>query len=284
MLAVMRRKVNARRSKLEVRRPFCAPCATTALWLGENPRDLQEISAARHEHPKAVVLDSVIAAETPEGIMLELRPAGLSARFCALIIDWLIRGAIIFATIFVLSLLGGIGVAAWLILYFALEWFYPVVFELGRDGATPGKRAMGLKVVMDNGLPITPAASFLRNLLRYADFLPFGYGAAIVCMVLRADGKRLGDIAAATLVVHQPRPAAKATLDMVVPVPPAYALSARDQSAVIALAARAPTLTVERLDELAALASAVQGNDRRGPTETTRRVLGVAQWLLGRRP
>jgi uncharacterized RDD family membrane protein YckC len=229
------------------------------------------------------VLDSVVAAETPEGILLELRPAGLSARFCAFTIDWLIRIAIMYAAMFVVGLFGGVGVAFWLILAFVLEWFYPVVFELGKAGATPGKRAMDLKVVMDNGLPITPAASVTRNLLRAADFFPLFYGSAIVCMLLRPDGKRLGDLAAATLVVHQPRPAPKATLDMVAPVAPARLLSPRDQAAVISLAARAPTLTVERLDELAGIARSVQGEEPRSTTEVTRRVLGVAQWLLGRR-
>jgi hypothetical protein len=71
---------------------------------------------------------------------------------------------------------------------------------------------------------------------------------------------------------------------MVTPVAPVRMLSQRDQSAVIALAARAPTLTVERLDELAAMAAVVQGSEVRRPdSEVTRRVLGVAQWLLGRR-
>ena len=60
-----------------------------------------------------------------------------------------------------------------MILLFALEWLYPVVFELTPSGATPGKRVFGLRVVMDNGLPVTPAASMTRNLLRAADFLPF---------------------------------------------------------------------------------------------------------------
>jgi uncharacterized RDD family membrane protein YckC len=229
------------------------------------------------------VLDSVVAAETPEGILLELRPAGLSARFCAFLIDWLIRIAIFYAAAFIAGMLGGIGIAFWLILWFALEWFYPVVFELGRAGATPGKRAMGLKVVMDNGLPVTPAASFTRNLLRVADLLPLGYGFAIVSMLVRADAKRLGDIAAATLVVHQRRTAPKATLDMVTPLAPVRPIPARDQGAVIALAARAPTLTVERLNELSAIAASIQGTESRPEAEVTRRVLGVAQWLLGRR-
>ena len=148
------------------------------------------------------MLDSVVAAETPEGIVLELRPAGLSARFYAFLFDWLIRLVVFYAFAFVARFLGGIGVAFWIILFFALEWFYPVVFELGRSGATPGKRAFGLKVVMDNGLPITPAASITRNLLRVADFLPLGYGFAIISMLVRSDCKRLGDLAVATLVVH----------------------------------------------------------------------------------
>ncbi len=229
------------------------------------------------------MLDSVVAAETPEGILLEMRPAGLSARFCAFVIDWLIRIAIVYGAAFIAGILGGLGVGFWLILYFVLEWFYPVAFELRRAGATPGKRTMGLKVVMDNGLPVTPAASITRNLLRFADLLPMGYAAAIICMLSRADGKRLGDLAAATVVVHQPRPAPKATLDMVTPLAPVRLLSQRDQSAVIALAARAPSLTLERLDELAALAASVQGEAREPQDQVTRRVLGVAQWLLGRR-
>ena len=230
------------------------------------------------------MLDSVVAAETPEGILLEMRPAGMSARFGAFMIDWLIRIAILYAMAFITMFFGGFGIAFWLILFFLLDWFYPVVFELRRDGATPGKRAMGLKVIMDNGLPVTPAASMTRNLLRYADLLPLAYGAAILCMLTRSDGKRLGDLAAGTLVVHLPRPAPKATLEMVVPVAPVRALTQQDQSALIALAARAPTLTIERLDELAALAASVQGEQRQPQGDVTRRVLGVSQWLLGRRP
>src|SRR4030095_2639671 len=96
------------------------------------------------------VRDSVVAAETPEGILLEMRPAGMSARFAAFVIDWLIRIAILSGPAVITMVFGGFGVAFWFILLFVLDWFYPVVFELRRDGATPGKRAMGLKVIMDN--------------------------------------------------------------------------------------------------------------------------------------
>jgi uncharacterized RDD family membrane protein YckC len=229
------------------------------------------------------VLDTVVAAETPEGILLEVRPAGLTARFYAFVLDWAIRLGILYAAAIPVALMGGIGLAFWFILFFALEWLYPVVFELMPSGATPGKRIFKLKVVMDNGLPVTPAAALSRNLLRTADFLPFAYGFAIVSMLVRHDCKRLGDLAAATMVVHEPRAIARLAFAQVAPVPPALRLAPRDQAAVIALAARAPKLTTERLDELAALAAAVSGDAGRSGPAVTRRVLGVAQWSLGRR-
>ena len=229
------------------------------------------------------VLDTVVSAETPEGILLELRPAGMSARFYAFGLDWVIRLTIMYAALMVVAFMGGLGIAFLLILFFALEWFYPVAFELTASGATPGKRVFGLRVMMDNGLPITPAASLTRNLLRAADFLPFGYGFAIVSMLVRRDFKRLGDIAAGTIVVHEPRPVPRIELTEVAPVVPARTLAPRDQAAVVALAARAPRLTTERLDELAALAATVSGDAGRSGPDVTRRVLGVAQWAFGRR-
>ena len=229
------------------------------------------------------VLDTVVAAETPEGILLELRPAGLSARFYAFVLDWLIRLLVAYVALIATAFMGGFGMAFWLLFYFLLEWFYPVVFELSRSGATPGKSMFGIKVVMDNGLPVTPAASFTRNLLRVADFLPLLFGAGIVSMLLREDSKRLGDLAAATIVVHQPLRPPKVKLDNVAPVSPALLLAPSDQAALVALAARAPTLTAERLDELAALAATVSGDEGRAGPNVTRRVLGVAQWALGKR-
>ncbi len=134
---------------------------------------------------------------------------------------------------------------------------------------------------------ITPAASFTRNLLRVADFLPLLYGFGLASMLVRKDFKRLGDIAAATLVVHRPLPSPKIELQEIEPLAPARPLAPQDQAAVIALAARASRLTPERLDELAALAAPISGNaggdaGQTGP-QVTQRVLAVAQWLLGKR-
>jgi uncharacterized RDD family membrane protein YckC len=229
------------------------------------------------------ILDTTVQAETPEGIFIELHPAGLSPRAFAYLIDLMIRFAVLIAIVMFASMMNRLGVGLMLIAWFLMEWFYPVVFELSRWGATPGKRAFGLKVVMDSGLPITPAASITRNLLRAADFLPFVYGFAALSMLLRKDFKRLGDIAAATLVVYQAPPPRKVRIDDVPPIAPAFALAPQDQAAVIALAARASRLTPERVDELAAIAAPICGAAGRSGREVTLRVLGVAQWLLGKR-
>jgi uncharacterized RDD family membrane protein YckC len=229
------------------------------------------------------ILDTAVHAETPEGIVIELHPAGLSSRASAYLLDFLIRFAMYVAIVTVAAAMGGLGVGLTLISWFLMEWFYPVVFELSRWGATPGKRAFRLKVVMDSGLPITPAASITRNLLRAADFLPFAYGFAMLSMLLRKDFKRLGDIAAATLVVYQAPIPSKVQIENVPPIAPAFALAPQDQAAVIALAARASRLTSERVDELAAIAAPICGAAGRSGREVTLRVLGVAQWLLGKR-
>jgi uncharacterized RDD family membrane protein YckC len=210
-------------------------------------------------------------------------------RFYAFMVDWGVRLVILYAAALGNLFVGDIGFAFWLILLFALEWVYPIVFELRASGASPGKRAFGLKVVMENGLPVTAAASVTRNLLRAADFLPFGFGCAIVSMLTRPDCKRLGDIAAATLVVHARRdvprgvPDGVPTAPTVPPLAPVHPLGRDDQAALIALAVRAPRLTAARLDELAALAAVVSGDEGQSGPQVTRRVLGVAQWALGRR-
>jgi uncharacterized RDD family membrane protein YckC len=241
------------------------------------------LSQPENTPPIGRVLDTVVVAETPEGILLEFRPAGLTSRFYAFLLDWAVRLGIIYAAAIAAGFIGGLGVALWIVLIFALEWLYPVIFELLPGGATPGKRAFRLKVVMDDGLPVTPAASVARNLLRTADFLPLGFGFAIVSMLVRADCKRLGDIAAATLVVYEPRKARRMIRDEIPPLLPAIQLTSERQAAIVALAARAPRLTPERLDELAALAAVVSGDGGRAGPDVTRRVLGVAQWVLGRR-
>ena len=233
-------------------------------------------------------IDTLALAETPEGIVLSLRPAGLVARTMAFLLDLFIRLILDLALLMSLGAtggLGGMGYGLMLIGWFLVEWLYPIAFELGRSGATPGKEALGLRVVMDTGLPVTPAASVTRNLLRVADFLPLAYAFGIVTMLLNRDSKRLGDLAAGTLVVHvQPvvlhdAPPAAPSLS------PARPLSQQQQAAIWSWAGRAKRLTPERVEELAQLAvpvlpPEVVGEPRQSASE---RLLGVAQWLMGKR-
>jgi uncharacterized RDD family membrane protein YckC len=237
-----------------------------------------------------VKLDTTILAETPEGIDMRLHPAGAVPRMLAYALDLLIRGAIGFATIAALEMLRGIGSGLALIVYFLLEWIYPVVFELMPGSATPGKRALGLQVTMESGLPVTPSASVSRNLLRVVDFMPFAFGIGLASMLLRRDFKRVGDIAAGTLVVHRHRASGVQSSSDAVPIAPRTPLTRPQQIALLQLAARAPRLTTERVDELAALAEAVlplrnlsPGGAAPPPIRTGPRLLAVAQWLQGQR-
>ena len=132
-------------------------------------------------------LDTLHRAETPEGITLALRPAGVVARVLAYLIDFAIRLALFIAVGIATAWMGGTGAGLFMLVFFAIEWLYPVVFELSLHGATPGKRSLGLRVVMDSGLPVTPAAALTRNLLRAADLLPACYGIGLTSMLLRAE-------------------------------------------------------------------------------------------------
>src|SRR3954470_9386660 len=89
-------------------------------------------------------LDTRYAAETPEGIALWLRPAGVVPRFYAYLVDLLIRFFLFCSAAVFLGRLGRFGTGLALLVLFLLEWLYPVVFELGPGAATPGKRMVGL--------------------------------------------------------------------------------------------------------------------------------------------
>lgn len=223
------------------------------------------------------MLDTYRAIETPEGVELRLRVAGPVARSLAWLIDLLIRGAVYFVLAMGLSQLGKFGIGLLLVSLFLFEWFYPVLFEVYRHGQTPGKRALGLRVVDDDGTPVGWSASMIRNLLRFVDFLPVLYGFGLVSMLLHADFKRLGDIAAGTRVVYQdgkshapavPDDAARA---------PRYPLNLDEQRAVIGFAERSHSLSPERSAELAAIAV-----PHAAPTAAIHQLYATANWLLGK--
>jgi uncharacterized RDD family membrane protein YckC len=95
-------------------------------------------------------------------------------------------------------------VAVWIVVEFTLQWGYFVVCEVLMQGRSPGKAALGLRVVRDGGLPVGLRDSMVRNLMRMADMLPPGsYLVGLLSMVISSEHKRLGDYAAGTLVVRE---------------------------------------------------------------------------------
>ena len=101
---------------------------------------------------------------------------------------------------------------------------YPIWFEVKRDGATPGKRVMGIRVVQRNGAPVGWGPSVLRNLLRTADFLPVGYGFGLLSILFSGSFRRLGDLAAGTVVIRSQVVAPALRGRDVPPTPPAATL------------------------------------------------------------
>lgn len=233
-------------------------------------------------------LDTTLLAETPEGIGILLRPAGAVPRALAYALDWFLRIISFSVLAAVLGGVQGVGVGLLMIIYFGLEWLYPIVFELLPGAATPGKRVLGLQVLMDSGLPVTPSAAVTRNLLRVADFMPLAYAFGLIAMLLRSDFKRLGDIVAGTLVVHAEQVRLAGALPDVEPLAPRVPLTRAQQVAILRLAGRARRLTTERVDELAALAEPAlpppdyaPGRASPAPIRPGPRLLAVAQWLMG---
>jgi uncharacterized RDD family membrane protein YckC len=227
-------------------------------------------------------IDTVITAETPEGIAIAMRPAGFAVRATAFMIDVLIRFAILSALGSVLNAGGHVGTGLLLIGLFVVNWLYPVIFELLPAAATPGKRVMGLQVMMANGLPLTPAGCLTRNLLRVVDMMPLLYAFAIIAMLLRRDARRLGDLAGGTLVVYCNMTDTPATIGEGDPAPPAMPLSSRQSAAIAAFAWRVQRLTAERAEEIAVLGAAAAPRSN-GETSVTARLIGVARWQHGQR-
>jgi uncharacterized RDD family membrane protein YckC len=227
------------------------------------------------------VIDTVLRLETPEGIDLSISPAGPVARGLALAIDSAIRWGAMLAVGLSLSSLGGAGVGIFLVLLFLAEWFYPVFFEVLYNGQTPGKRALGLRVVNADGTPVSWSASLIRNLLRVADVLPLLYVGGVVSILCTDKLQRLGDLAAGTLVIHLPEArVASGSLRRVAGASHASVpLRPDEQRSILGFAERSGELSDERTLELAQLLEPLTGEARTdGPAELFR----IANGLAGR--
>ena len=90
-----------------------------------------------------------------------------------------------------------------ILVWFTLFYGYFALFEALWNGQTPGKRAIGLRVITLSGRPITVIDAILRNLVRIVDQIPGIYAVGIVVVFLSPKNQRLGDLAAGTVVVHE---------------------------------------------------------------------------------
>ncbi|MCA9999919.1 MAG: RDD family protein, partial [Anaerolineales bacterium] len=160
------------------------------------------------------VSDDFLSIDTPENVVFGYEVVGIGSRFMAALMDTLIIFGLQLVALFGLGLafrlLGegdivqGWAVAAYGLVSFVLLWGYYIYFELRWNGRSPGKKAVGITVIRKDGTPITLAESVIRNLVRLVDFMPFAYGAGVVTMFIDGRSRRLGDMAAGTLVVRVP--------------------------------------------------------------------------------
>lgn len=165
--------------------------------------------------------------ETPENVSFGYSVADIGSRFLATLIDSLIQGTL-YALLLVAYLLVAVGagltgalssglsrasngIENWIgvlfiLVLFLIQFGYFMVLEIVTHGQSPGKSLLGLRVVKENGFPLSPVDSIIRNLVRVIDFFPVGYGVGVIVMFLNSKAKRLGDLAAGTLVVKVGEP------------------------------------------------------------------------------
>lgn len=227
-------------------------------------------------------LDTRVRMETPEGIDLVLRPAGLLSRSLAFAIDLLIRGALLVALFYLLHAFGEFGTGIFVLALFLINWWYMVLFEVLHQGRTPGKQLLGLRVVHDDGTPVGWSASLLRNLLRFVDMLPFGYSVGAFACLQHPFFKRLGDLAAGTLVIYRDAPTARPVLPQVPAIVAPVVLTLEEQRAVLSFAERQDSLSAARAQELASILIApLQMPANMPPEQALSQLNGIARGLAG---
>lgn len=152
--------------------------------------------------------------DTPENVQFAYEIAGIGSRFLAALVDTiliLLLQLLVFMPLLALlgplDAVGEVGTNVVLgtavFISFVLLWGYYIFFEALWNGQTPGKRWVGLRVLQLSGLPLTFSEVVIRNLVRIVDFLPVAYGVGIIAMFFQAQSRRLGDLAAGTLVVFE---------------------------------------------------------------------------------
>lgn len=174
--------------------------------------------------------DSVrlLRIETPEAVTVSYPMAGIGSRGLAAVLDLAIILFLVVAEIAAagLVLLGGSNLfgimwqeyatpwvlAALVVAVFVTYWGYFIFGEVFQNGQTQGKRIAGIRVTRDDGSRVGVLDSIIRNVVRVIDLLPGTYAVGIVSIIFSAQNKRLGDLAAGTVVIVDEEPVALATI------------------------------------------------------------------------
>jgi uncharacterized RDD family membrane protein YckC len=174
-------------------------------------------------------LDSTVDVVTPENISFRYQLAGPFQRFPAFLLDLVIRLMIWFGMLILMAVSGifgagsaALGMTAWLLVWFVLEWFYGGLLETFNNGQTIGKRLLGMRVLRIDGQPINGLQAVMRNILRLVDMMPliplgFWDGVAapfavpsclfglLIPTLWGQRYQRLGDLVCGTMVVVEER-------------------------------------------------------------------------------
>ena len=169
--------------------------------------------------------EETLVIETPERVPLAFALASIGNRFLAAAIDHSIQYFAIAVVVWIFLSAAGFGgeeagvideirreapkwmIAIMIIILFLLFAGYFIFFEWLWDGQTPGKRLLKLRVIREDGRPITLWEAIARNLLRVFDatpgFLLPIYSVGLIAIFLSSRDQRVGDIFAGTVVIRE---------------------------------------------------------------------------------
>jgi uncharacterized RDD family membrane protein YckC len=171
-------------------------------------------------------MDDRYLLDTPENVPLSFELAGLGSRFVAALLDYVFItvvdiGLLVLAFVVLsatgydfmtaeeadMSIPAAFFIVFVMIVIAAIFFLYPLIFEIVWNGQTPGKRITGIRMVRNDGAPITALAAVIRNVIRIIDFLPMYYIVGALVMFIDSKSRRLGDLAAGTICIKERRDA-----------------------------------------------------------------------------
>ncbi len=213
-------------------------------------------------------MDRSLNVHTPESIAFSYDLAGLGSRFLAVVVDFVIQLAILTAILLGISWAASgtvhlpagtlskasqsVAEAILAFIVFIVFFGYFIAFEASWNGQTPGKKLLGLRVVRDGGYPIDFASSAIRNLIRVGEATLGFYAMSAVACIVSAENKRLGDMAAGTVVVRNSRiDSLEALLAQSGEVPRSPLLSEREHALIEQFVARRKSLSPSVRTQLA---------------------------------